>query len=136
MKNRHHCRVVETLESKAQRSGRPVDELIGEHTQRHTPFGFDPSEHGHFDQFKLLEAKEAAEEVRLSLPGFWKQVRHGRLPKPLYPAPRWLLGELRAALLATRCLPADQMAARRHAKIDRERTDPSRETCAPRGTAG
>jgi predicted DNA-binding transcriptional regulator AlpA len=68
----------------------------------------------------LLDAREAAAEVRLSLPAFWKQVRQGRLPKPLYPAPRcprWVLSELRDALLATRCLPSEAMDARRKAKI-------------------
>ena len=119
MENRHDRRVLGTLKRNSERSGRPLEELINERTQRHTPTGFDPSSLTECDPFKLLEAKEAAVEVRLSLPAFWKQVRQGRLPKPLYPAPRcprWVLGELRAALLATRCLPSEAMASRRKAK--------------------
>ena len=116
-KNRHSRRTHEALESVAERSGRPLAELIEERDQ--PPTGFDPSTLKGFDPYKLLDAKEAAAEVRLSLPSFWKQVRMGRLPKPLYSAPRcprWLLGELRGALLRTRCLPTEAMHARRKAR--------------------
>ena len=68
----------------------------------------------------LLTADEAAREVNLSLPGFWKCVSAGRLPSPLYPAaraPRWRRSELHAALDATRMLPVAAKAARRAAKI-------------------
>ena len=114
MDNRHNRRAREALTSRAKRSGHPLE------LQHQAPAGFDPTTLPGFDLFKLLEVKEAAAEVRLSIPGFWKQVRSGRLPKPLYPAPRcprWVLGELRAALLATRCLPRDAMAARRQARL-------------------
>jgi predicted DNA-binding transcriptional regulator AlpA len=112
--NRHNRRTREALTSRAKRSGHPLE------LQRPAPAGFDPTTLPGFDLFKLLDAKEAAAEVRLSLPAFWRQVRQERLPKPLYPAPRcprWVLSELRAALLATRCLPTDAMAARRQARL-------------------
>jgi predicted DNA-binding transcriptional regulator AlpA len=79
------------------------------------PTNFDPSSIPGFDPFTLLAAKEAAAEVRLSLPAFWKQVAGGRLPAPVYPsprAPRWLRSELRAAVMGTRALPRDQSVAR------------------------
>ena len=63
----------------------------------------------------LLDARRAAQEVGLSLPGFWKAVQERRLPAPLYPAaraPRWRQSELRAALEKTRALPSEQKAAR------------------------
>jgi predicted DNA-binding transcriptional regulator AlpA len=75
--------------------------------------------------FALLPPKTAAAAVGLSLPAFWKQVREARLPAPLYPSPRsprWVLAELREALLKTRCLPSNAMAARRQARITREQT--------------
>ena len=68
--------------------------------------------------FALLASKAAAAAVGLSLPAFWKQVRDGRLPRPLYPSPRsprWVLTELHQALLQTRALPAEQLAKRRAA---------------------
>jgi predicted DNA-binding transcriptional regulator AlpA len=68
----------------------------------------------------LLIAEQAAAEVSLSLPGFWKAVQAGRLPAPVYPlprAPRWFASELRAALQTTRAKPCDQKAARRAAKL-------------------
>jgi predicted DNA-binding transcriptional regulator AlpA len=68
----------------------------------------------------LLPAREAAEEVGLSLAGFWRAEAAGRLPAPLYPSPktpRWRASELRAALEATRCLPREAMARRRAAKL-------------------
>lgn len=68
----------------------------------------------------MLPAETAAAEVGLSLPAFWRSVAAGRLPKPLYPAPRaprWRRSELLAALDATRALPAEAKAARRAAKL-------------------
>lgn len=68
----------------------------------------------------LLPAELSAAEVGLSLPAFWRAVASGRLPAPLYPAPkapRWRRSELNAALDATRALPRDAMAARRAAKL-------------------
>jgi predicted DNA-binding transcriptional regulator AlpA len=68
----------------------------------------------------LLPAREAAEEVGLSLAGFWRAVARGRLPAPVYPSPkspRWRASELRAALEATRALPREAMARRRAAKL-------------------
>jgi predicted DNA-binding transcriptional regulator AlpA len=67
----------------------------------------------------LLTAPEAAEAVGLSLAAFWRAVSSGRLPAPLYPAPkapRWRSSELVAALEATRALPREAMARRRAAK--------------------
>lgn len=67
-----------------------------------------------------LTAKEAAPVAGLSLPAFWRAVREKRLPAPVYPAPRaprWYPSEIRAALLKTRALPSEAMAARRAAKI-------------------
>jgi predicted DNA-binding transcriptional regulator AlpA len=68
----------------------------------------------------LLSAHEAAETVALSLAGFWRGVASGRLPAPVYPAPRaprWRRSELLAALEATRALPREAMAQRRAAKL-------------------
>jgi predicted DNA-binding transcriptional regulator AlpA len=117
VENRRNRHVLGALKNKAERSGRPLEELKAQHNAQ---TGFDPSSLTLPDPFKLLDVKEAAAEVRLSLPAFWRQVRDGRLPKPLYPAPRcprWVLGELRAALFATRCLPSEAMAARRKARV-------------------
>lgn len=63
----------------------------------------------------LLNSGEGAQEAGVSKPCFWKAVADGRLPAPYYPAPRaprWRLSELRAALEATRALPAHQKLAR------------------------
>ncbi len=68
----------------------------------------------------LLTAREGAAEARLSLAAFWRAVAGHRLPPPLYPlprAPRWRRSELRAALEATRALPAEAKAARRAARL-------------------
>jgi predicted DNA-binding transcriptional regulator AlpA len=68
----------------------------------------------------LLNAEESAAEVHLALPTFWRQVKVGRMPKPVYPsprAPRWWRSELHASLEQTRALPTEQMAARRAEKI-------------------
>jgi predicted DNA-binding transcriptional regulator AlpA len=72
---------------------------------------------------RLLDAEQAAEFCGIALPTLWVQVRAHRLPRPIYPAPkapRWWQNELREALERTRAMPADQMAARRRAKIERE----------------
>ena len=69
-----------------------------------------------------IAAEAAAAEVGLSLPAFWRAVGSGRLPRPVYPAPRaprWFRSELRAALEATRALPAEAKAARRAARLTR-----------------
>jgi len=68
----------------------------------------------------FLTAPEAAESVGLSIAAFWRGVASGRLPAPVYPAPkapRWRRSELLAALEATRALPREAMAARRAAKL-------------------
>jgi predicted DNA-binding transcriptional regulator AlpA len=68
----------------------------------------------------LLTAEDAAKEVGLSMPAFWRAVAALRLPSPFYPAPRaprWRASELRAALEATRALPSEAVAARRAAKL-------------------
>lgn len=68
----------------------------------------------------LLTAEAAAAEVGLSLPAFWRAVASGRLPSPLYPAPRaprWRRSELQAALDATRALPAHAKEARRQVRL-------------------
>ena len=68
----------------------------------------------------LLSAREGAAEVHLSLAAFWRAVGAGRLPRPLYPlprAPRWRRSELKAALEATRALPAEAKAARRAVRL-------------------
>ncbi|MCK8786751.1 hypothetical protein M0638_20475 [Roseomonas sp. NAR14] len=70
----------------------------------------------------LLTAREGAAEVRLSLPAFWRGVRDGRFPAPVYPAaraPRWVRSELRAAVMRTRMLPTEAVAARRAKKQHR-----------------
>lgn len=72
----------------------------------------------------LLTACEGAAEVHLSLAAFWRAVGTGRLPRPLYPlprAPRWRRSELRAALDATRALPAEAKAGRRAVRLGLKR---------------
>jgi predicted DNA-binding transcriptional regulator AlpA len=69
---------------------------------------------------ELLTAERAAEAVGLSLAALWRAVAAGRLPAPVYPAPRaprWYRHELHAALEATRAKPREAMAARRSAKL-------------------
>ena len=71
-----------------------------------------------------LSADAAAEYIALSVPSFWKAVREGRLPAPVYPVPRtprWVAAEIDAALEATRALPRDQMIKRRNEKAARDR---------------
>jgi len=71
---------------------------------------------------EMLRAPDAAEAVGLSIAAFWRGVASGRLPAPLYPAPkapRWRYSELMAALEKTRALPREAMAARRRAKLAR-----------------
>jgi predicted DNA-binding transcriptional regulator AlpA len=68
----------------------------------------------------FLTAPEAAEAVGLSIAAFWRGVASGRLPSPVYPAPkapRWRRSELLTALEATRALPREAMAQRRAAKL-------------------
>lgn len=69
---------------------------------------------------ELLTAERAAEAVGLSLAALWRAVAAGRLPAPVYPAPkapRWYRHELHTALEATRALPREAMAARRSARL-------------------
>jgi predicted DNA-binding transcriptional regulator AlpA len=64
----------------------------------------------------LLTAPECAKRLRLSEGAFWRCVKDGRLPWPVYPAsraPRWFDDELIAALELTRELPTASMARRR-----------------------
>jgi predicted DNA-binding transcriptional regulator AlpA len=68
----------------------------------------------------LLTAEQAAIEVGLSRPAFWRAVASGRLPAPFYPAPRaprWRQSELASAVDNTRALPAVQKMARRTARF-------------------
>jgi predicted DNA-binding transcriptional regulator AlpA len=72
----------------------------------------------------MMTAESSAAEVGLSLPAFWRAVAAGRLPAPLYPAPRaprWRRSELLGALEATRALPAEAKAARRAARLAADR---------------
>lgn len=74
------------------------------------------------EQDRLLTAKEAAAHVGLSVPGFYRVVAEGRLPKPVYPAsrsPRWFFSELDGALRATRKTPAEALVERRERKAAR-----------------
>jgi hypothetical protein len=78
----------------------------------------------------LLTAREAAALSRLSVPAFWKNVGTGRLPAPVYPAlraPRWWRSQLVAAINATACMPVENKARRRKAKLERERAAASTE---------
>lgn len=69
------------------------------------------------------EAPVCAEEARkiaggLSNATWWRMVRDGRMPQPVYPAPRaprWYSSEIRTALAATRMLPSRATALRRGA---------------------
>jgi len=49
----------------------------------------------------LLTVREAAAEVGIGVTTFWKWVKLGRFPQPLYPlprSPRWRRSEVRAAI--------------------------------------
>jgi len=64
--------------------------------------------------------KETADFLKVAVATVWKQVNEGRLPAPVYAAPRaprWFRSELIAALEATRALPREARAARRAARI-------------------
>ena len=53
----------------------------------------------------LLSAREAAAERRQAVSTFWRDVRLGRVPPPLYvnpKSPRWRRSEIIAAIEATR----------------------------------
>jgi predicted DNA-binding transcriptional regulator AlpA len=55
---------------------------------------------------------------------FDRNVASGRLPAPIYPAPRsprWYPSELRAAITGHRMLPAQAKEERRQARLTRER---------------
>ncbi len=69
---------------------------------------------------RLLTVAQSAGWTGLSRAAFWRAVRDGRLPAPVYPAPRaprWFLSELRAAIEGLRQMPAQAMAARRAARL-------------------
>lgn len=68
-----------------------------------------------------LDAEAAAPVAGLSLGAFWRAVAAGRMPAPVYPmprAPRWYASEIRHAMEQTRCLPRNQAAARRLARMN------------------
>ena len=65
----------------------------------------------------LLTARQSADQLGISLPGFWKGVADGRLPAPVYVlprAPRWHRCELHAAAERNRLLPAEAKLIRRN----------------------
>jgi hypothetical protein len=67
--------------------------------------------------------REAAFLCRLSLPAFWKNVGTGRLPAPVYPAPkapRWWRSRLCAAIEATSAVPTEAKEQRRQVRLVRE----------------
>lgn len=71
---------------------------------------------------KFLTADEVAKLIGVSLPAVYRGVADGRLPLPRYPAarsPRWIEGEVLAALEATRLLPRDAKARVRASKLER-----------------
>jgi predicted DNA-binding transcriptional regulator AlpA len=52
----------------------------------------------------LLTPQEAAAEVGIAVATWWKWVKLGRFPQPIYPlpkSPRWRRSEVRAALTST-----------------------------------
>lgn len=62
----------------------------------------------HVPSDPLLSAREAALERAQALSTFWRDVKRGRVPKPIYVtprAPRWRLSEIVAGVEACR-LPA------------------------------
>jgi predicted DNA-binding transcriptional regulator AlpA len=64
--------------------------------------------------------KETADFLKVTVATVHKQVNEGRLPAPVYVAPRaprWFRSELIAALEATRALPREARAARRAARL-------------------
>jgi predicted DNA-binding transcriptional regulator AlpA len=74
---------------------------------------------------RFLTAKQVAKALGLHVATVWAGVGSGRLPRPVYPAPRsprWCEAELLAALERTRALPREAMAARRAARVRRRRT--------------
>jgi len=69
----------------------------------------------------LLDVRQAAALLNQSVPSIWRAVATGRLPLPVYPtarSPRWVPAELRAALEATRALPAEAKEARRQRRLN------------------
>lgn len=67
-----------------------------------------------------VDVRGVAALTGISVPAVWKAVSDGRLPRPVYPAPRaprWYPSEVRAALDKTRAMPADAMAERRRTKL-------------------
>lgn len=73
----------------------------------------------------LLTAAEAAAERRQALSTFWRDVKAGCVPAPIYVsprAPRWRRSELRAALEALRQKPTEAAAARKAARLVRQRS--------------
>lgn len=66
----------------------------------------------HVPSDPLLNAREAALERGQGLSSFWRDVRRGRAPKPIYVsprAPRWRLSEIIASVEA--CRTPDQGGA-------------------------
>ena len=79
----------------------------------------------HIPADPLLPPKQAAAAAGCSIAALWRGVASDRFPLPVYPAPRaprWYLSEIRAALEKTRALPSEAMAARRAARIARDRS--------------
>lgn len=65
--------------------------------------------------FRYLTAGEGALFIGICVASFWRGVKAGRLPCPVYPTPRaarWRSDELLAALEATRARPDEAVAAR------------------------
>lgn len=64
----------------------------------------------------LVTVEKLVEVTDSSVHTIWRAVNSGRIPRPIYVAPRaprWKLSEVLAALEATRATPAEARAARR-----------------------
>jgi predicted DNA-binding transcriptional regulator AlpA len=66
----------------------------------------------------MLTVREVAGRLGIVPASVWRGVAEGRIPKPLYPAPRsprWRWDEVAVAMERTRAMPATAMLARREA---------------------
>lgn len=84
----------------------------------------EPNPTPHASDDTLLDVKAAAAFTGGSVATVWRGVASGRLPLPVYiapKAPRWWRSELRAAINATRCTPAEARAARQAQRLAGER---------------
>jgi len=84
-----------------------------------------------------VSAETARQLAGLSKPAWWRAVADGRMPAPVYPAPRaprWYPSEIKARLEQTRKLPVEAKAERREVRIAAERSARAGAVLGDRGT--